>query len=37
MCLLGDVEQTDENYEDVSQIEAEVEEEGLSLEDVVSD
>ena len=35
MCLVEDVEQTDENFEDVSQIVAEEETEGLSLEDVV--
>ena len=36
--LYEDVEQTDENFEDVSQIEEEEEEEGggLSLEDIVS-
>ena len=35
MCLVEDVEQTDENFEDISQIVAEEETEGLSLEDVV--
>ena len=37
VCLVEDVEQTDENFEDVSQIVAEEETEGLSLEDVVRD
>ena len=34
--LYEDVEQTDENFEDVSQIEEEEEGGGLSLEDIVS-
>ena len=37
VCLVEDVEQTDENFEDVSQIEEEIGDEGgLTLEDVVS-